>query len=113
MATDLKKIYQTFDPAAPLLAEERDLYVPLDDVRGSSGLVMRLSKEVRLSDKATFQLLAGHIGSGKSTELRRVQRELETGEDRFFTVFCQILEDVDPSACLTTAAWFGRLNVSF
>lgn len=96
MTADLKKIYRAFDPA-PLCGEESDLYVPLDDVRGSSGLVPRLTKTIRLSDKATFQLLAGHIGSGKSTELRRVQSELETGQDRFFTVFCQILEDIDPS----------------
>ncbi len=96
MPTNLKKIYQAFDPA-PLSAADSDLYVPLDDVRGSSGLVSRLAKTIRLSDKPTFQLLAGHIGSGKSTELRRVQQELEHGDDRFFTVFCQILEDIDPA----------------
>ncbi|MBM4026396.1 MAG: ATP-binding protein [Planctomycetes bacterium] len=96
MTADLKKIYRVFDPA-PLSGEKSELYVPLDDVRGSSGLVPRLTKPVRLSDKATFQLLAGHIGSGKSTELRRVQKDLETREDRFFTVFCQVLEDIDPS----------------
>ena len=96
MAADLKKIYQAFDPA-PLSGEESKLYVPLDDVRGSSGLVPRLTKMVRLSAKPTFQLLAGHIGSGKSTELRRVQKELESVKDRFFTVFCQVLEDIDPS----------------
>jgi len=66
MAADLKKIYRAFDPA-PLLGDQSDLYVPLDDVRGSSSLVPRLTKPIRLSDKATFQLLAGHIGSGKSS----------------------------------------------
>ncbi len=96
MTADLKKIYRAFDPA-PLCGDQSELYVPLDDVRGNSDLVPRLTKPIRLSDKATFQLLAGHIGSGKSTELRRVQRELETGHDRFFTVFCQVLEDIDPS----------------
>jgi hypothetical protein len=96
MTADLKKIYRAFDPA-PLSGEDSELYVPLDDVRGSSGLVTRLTKPIRLSDKSTFQLLAGHVGSGKSTELRRAQKELETGDERFFTVFCQILEDIDPS----------------
>lgn len=96
MAADMKKVYQAFDPA-PLSEANSNLYVPLDDVRGSSGLVTKLSKTIRLSDKATFQLLAGHIGSGKSTELRRVQKDLESGQDRFFTVFCRILEDIDPS----------------
>jgi hypothetical protein len=96
MTTDLKSICRAFDPA-PLCGAESDLYVPLDDVRGSSGLVSKLSQAIRLSDKATFQPPAGHIGSGKSTELRCVQKELESGEGRFFTVFCTILDDVDPS----------------
>jgi hypothetical protein len=96
MTADLKRIYRAFDPA-PLSGSDSNLYVPLDDVRGSSGLVTKLSKTIRLSDKATFQLLAGHIGSGKSTELRRVQKDLESTEERFFTVFCQVLEDIDPS----------------
>ena len=96
MAADLKRVYRAFDPA-PLSEADSDLYVPLDEVRGSSGLVTRLTKTIRLSDKPTFQLLAGHIGSGKSTELRRVQAELETGDARFFTVFCQVLEDIDPN----------------
>ena len=96
MAADLKKIYRAFDPA-PLLGEESDLYVPLDEARGSSGLVKSLSMPIRLSDKATFQLLAGHIGSGKSTELRRVQDALQAGDEKYFTVFCEILDDIDPS----------------
>jgi hypothetical protein len=96
MTADLKSIYRVFDPA-PLLGEESDLYVPLDEARGSSGLVKSLNMPIRLSDKATFQLLAGHIGSGKSTELRRVQDKLQQGDDRYFTVFCEILDDIDPS----------------
>lgn len=96
MAADLKKVYRAFDPG-PLSGSDSDLYVPLDDVRGSSNLVARLTKPIRLSQKPTSQLLAGHVGSGKSTELRRVQTDLETGSERFFTVFCEILEDIDPS----------------
>jgi hypothetical protein len=96
MAADLKRIYQAFDPA-PLSGEDSELYVALDAVRGSSGLVSKLGGPIRLSDKPTFQLLAGHIGSGKSTELRRVQQDLESGDEPFFTVFCEILDDIDPS----------------
>lgn len=96
MPADLKKIYRALDPA-PLSGADSDLYVPLDDVRGSSGLVRELTTKIRISDRPTFQLLAGHIGSGKSTELRRIQQELQTGDDRYFTVFCQVLEDIDPS----------------
>lgn len=96
MTAELKDIYRAFDPA-PLSGAESELYVPLDKERGSSGLVTKLAAPIRLSDKATFQLLAGHIGSGKSTELRLVQTELEKEDERFFTVFCTILDDIDPS----------------
>jgi len=96
MSDALKRIYQVFDPA-PLSADETDLYVDLDAVRGSSGLVKKLAQIIRLSDKPTCQLLAGHRGSGKSTELRRLQGELESGKEKFFTVFCEVLEDIEPN----------------
>ena len=96
MSYDLKRIYQVFDPA-PLTADETDLYVDLDKVRGSSGLVNKLAQTIRLSGKPTCQLLAGHRGSGKSTELQRLQGKLESGQEKFFTVFCEILEDIEPN----------------
>jgi hypothetical protein len=96
MSYDLKKIYQVFDPA-PLTEDETDLYVDLDEVRGSSGLVNKLAQTIRLSGKPTCQLLAGHRGSGKSTELKRLQGKLESGQEKFFTVFCEILEDIEPN----------------
>ncbi len=96
MSYDLKRIYQVFDPA-PLTEDETDLYVDLDKVRGSSGLVNKLAQTIRLSGKPTCQLLAGHRGSGKSTELRRLQGKLESGPEKFFTVFCEILEDIEPN----------------
>lgn len=96
MSYDLKRIYQVFDPA-PLTADETDLYVDLDEVRGSSGLVNKLAQTIRLSGKPTCQLLAGHRGSGKSTELQRLQGKLERDPEKFFTVFCEILEDIEPN----------------
>lgn len=96
MSYDLKRIYQVFDPA-PLAADETDLYVDLNEVRGSSGLVNKLAQTIRLSGKPTCQLLAGHRGSGKSTELQRLQGKLESGPEKFFTVFCEILEDIEPN----------------
>lgn len=96
MSYDLKRIYQVFDPA-PLTEDETDLYVDLDKVRGSSGLVNKLAQTIRLSGKPTCQLLAGHRGSGKSTELKRLQVKLESGPEKFFTVFCEILEDIEPN----------------
>ncbi len=96
MSYDLKRIYQVFDPA-PLTEDETDLYVDLNEVRGSSGLVNKLAQTIRLSGKPTCQLLAGHRGSGKSTELQRLQGKLESGPEKFFTVFCEILEDIEPN----------------
>ena len=96
MAIDIKKIYQAFDPE-PLSAEQTDLYVDLDAVRGSSGLVNELAQRIQLSKSTTCQLLAGHRGSGKTTELRRLQRELESGKEKYFAVFCEILNDIEPN----------------
>ncbi|MGD2093922.1 MAG: hypothetical protein PVH77_02835 [Phycisphaerales bacterium] len=96
MSYDIRKIYQIFDPA-PLAGDETDLYVDLNEVRGSTGLVQKLAQTIRLSGTPTCQLLAGHRGSGKSTELQRLQGELEGGSEKFFTVFCEILEDIEPN----------------
>ncbi len=92
MSDEIKKIYQAFDPS-PLKADDTDLYVDLDEVRGSTGLVKKLAETIKLSESTTTQLLAGHIGSGKSTELRLLQKQLQ--DDGYFVVFCQILEDID------------------
>lgn len=94
MSDVLERVYRVFDPA-PLEADQDDLYVDLDEVRGEAGLVNRLATRIRLSEQRTCQLLAGHHGSGKSTELKRLQRELETGDKRFFVVFCEARSDLD------------------
>ena len=96
MSDDLKRIYQAFDPS-PLSAEQTDLYVNLDTVRGSSGLVDRLAQSIRLAAAPTCQLLAGHHGSGKSTELRRLQQNLQNSKEKFFAVLCDMQEDMDPN----------------
>ena len=94
MSDVLERVYRVFDPA-PLEADQDDLYVDLDEVRGEAGLVNRLATRIRLSEQRTCQLLAGHHGSGKSTELKRLQRELENGDKRFFVVFCEARSDLD------------------
>ena len=89
----IRKIYRIFDPD-PLSAEEENLYVDLNEVRGSSGFVSKLVNNIKLSDEKTCQIVTGHRGSGKTTELRRLQKKLE--EEKFFVVFCEILQDIDP-----------------
>lgn len=93
----VKRIYQAFDPS-PLRQEERELYVDLDPVRGAASVVERLARPIALARRPTCQVLTGHRGSGKSTELHRLQHRLEnpsSGQPRFFTVFCTLDEDVD------------------
>src|SRR5271156_3265473 len=96
MPNDLeRRIYAAFDPA-PLTADKTDLYVELDHVRGDAGIVRHMSKKIRLANgKPTCQVLAGHKGSGKSTELYRLQRELEDHDPKMFVVFCEADEDID------------------
>lgn len=89
-----KRVYQAFDPA-PLTSDVDSLYVELDDVRGSSCLVKSLADKIHLSNTLTCQLMTGHRGSGKTTELRKLQNELETAQEKYFVVFCEIDKDVD------------------
>jgi hypothetical protein len=91
---DVQKVYQVFDPG-PLKPEETELYVDLDDVRGSPGIVNNLERRIRLADKPTCQIVAGHRGSGKSTELRRLQKKLEPGPKPLFVVYCEADQDID------------------
>jgi hypothetical protein len=68
---DQKAIYAAFSPS-PLTAEQNALYIDLDKVRGSAGVVPVLERHIRLAGSATSQVLAGHKGTGKTTELVRV-----------------------------------------
>ncbi|NEO97154.1 MAG: AAA family ATPase [Symploca sp. SIO2E9] len=65
-----KPVYQFFKPEEPLIKEElRDFYVRRDNSPVDS-LVNLLAME----DSAAKFLLAGHRGSGKTTELRRLEQ---------------------------------------
>jgi hypothetical protein len=90
----MRQVYQAFNPA-PLTPEQSRLYVNLDDARGRADVVHRLGTKIRVSDKPTCQVLAGHRGSGKSTELLRLKKKLESENPRFFVVFCKADDDID------------------
>lgn len=91
-----KRLYHIFDPA-PLRPNQANLYIELDNVRGDADIVNCLASRIRLSDKPTCQILAGHRGSGKSTELYRLQHHLQTTDQahRYFVVFCECDDDID------------------
>lgn len=59
----LKQIYKVFAPA-PLEPDDDDLYVDLDVARGNLGTTQRMTRNIRLSDNKTCQILTGHGGSG-------------------------------------------------
>lgn len=90
----LTKIYNSFDPARPLPAGDPQ-YVDCREVRGDEDIVSDLGKRIRNSNQTTYQLYTGHRGSGKSTELRRLQESLEKHD--FYVVYFEAdEEDIDP-----------------
>lgn len=97
MSDILKRIYDAFDPA-PLHKGQQELYVDLDDVRGHSGTVAVLKQKILLSNGPSCQVLAGHRGCGKSTELWQLRQSLEKpdGEGKkFFVVQVQAEQELD------------------
>lgn len=94
-----RDIYQAFD-TSPLRPEQAELHVALDSLReNASGIVVTLARKIQLAQSGkSAQVVAGHRGSGKSTELYRLQRELEqpsTGGQKFFVIFCATKLDLD------------------
>lgn len=94
-----QRLYRIFDPE-PLTPQQDDLYVSLDEVRGSTGVVRKLAERICLSDGPTAQILAGHRGSGKSTELHLLQGILRSDGNAgfpgmFFPVYVEGKEDLD------------------
>ena len=77
---------------------EADYYIDLAMGRGEN-VVKRMRRAIALSpNKPTYQLLSGHIGSGKSTELLRLKCELE--QQGFAVIYCEAdqylqIDDVD------------------
>ena len=89
-----QRVYRVFS-TAPIKPDQEALYVDLDDVRGQADVVRRLDRRIRLADEATCQVLAGHKGSGKSTELFQLKRELESGDSPYFVVYFDVTQEVD------------------
>jgi len=87
----------------PLRLDQMNLYVPLDKFRGiaekeTRGVVEKIAGYVQSAGAAgrfTAQVLAGHKGSGKSTELVRLKNLLETQSPKYFVVHCMADEDID------------------
>lgn len=81
-----RSLFNAFDPIEPL-APEDPRYVDWNKARRSENLLSEMAGAIRLTDGPTCQLLSGHRGCGKTTELFRLGRELE--KESYFVVYCE------------------------
>jgi hypothetical protein len=106
--SDVAALYRELDPLRPLEGSEDALYVDwqleLDpDTTDTKSRLVRAFLRNASPERPITRLLTGHKGSGKTTELNRVRRQLEEGggDKRVFvsTLFAQRwldLEDLQP-----------------
>ena len=70
------------------LQKEENYYIDLAAARGEN-VVKRMRRAIALSsNKPTYQLFSGQVGSGKSTELLRLKFELE--QQGFAVIYCAV-----------------------
>jgi hypothetical protein len=93
-ATTIAEAYRACNPEKPLSAED-ERYVDLSESRGVQHIAELITWRIQNSEPAVQvkQLFTGHRGSGKTTELLRLQQELET--NRFFTIYMDVEEMLD------------------
>jgi len=94
LPTTVEDAYGAVDPDVPL--EPGDpCYVDLNSARGDECLPTLIARRVRRTPGITWhrQLVTGHRGSGKSTELKCLQGLLD--RDGFFTVYLDVEETLD------------------
>lgn len=87
-----RRLFNAFDPIEPLNPED-PRYVDWNKARGSENLLSEMSGTIRLTEGPTCQLLSGHRGCGKTTELFRLRRELE--RESYFIAYCESDEFID------------------
>lgn len=91
----ITNLYNSFDPFQPLPAGDA-AYVDLRSVRGDANILRDLgNKIIRSPERNTCQLYAGHRGAGKSTELLRLQADLNQ-KGCFVVYFAADQDDLDP-----------------
>ncbi len=90
----LSHIYNSCDPYKPA-AED---YFDCTPARGSNALVPRFMKHLALSKGRLHFLFSGHVGCGKSSELRQLKIALDnasSSEGRYFPVLVDVDDYVD------------------
>ena len=93
-AKTIAEAYRACNPEKPLSAQD-DRYVDLSESRGVQHIAELITWRIENSEPGmqVKQLFTGHRGSGKTTELLRLQQELE--KSRFFTIYIDVEELLD------------------
>ncbi|WLE98618.1 MAG: hypothetical protein QTN59_07215 [Candidatus Electrothrix communis] len=93
-AKTIADAYRACNPDKPLPPDD-DRYVDLTANRGVKQIAKTVTRRIKRSEAdARIKLLfTGHRGSGKTTELLRLQKELE--ENSFFTIYMDVEEMLD------------------
>lgn len=90
----IDEVQSAVDPHVPLRGGKDDpRYVDLSDFRGGQDLAMTITRRIQRAELAKppqfyKQLVTGHGGCGKSTELLRLQHELE--KQGYFVVYFDV-----------------------
>ncbi|MGF1499028.1 MAG: ATP-binding protein [Elainellaceae cyanobacterium] len=98
MELDFLRFFDACDPSRTLILsnpEDKSYYIDFSSVRGGR-VIEALERTIMLRSRLnqpTCQLFTGHVGCGKSTELRRLQADLE--ERNFHVVFFESTEVLD------------------
>jgi len=95
MADHLKQIYNACDPYLPAPGE---FYFDCAEARGEAAFAKVVRSHLSLANDYLYFLLSGHIGCGKSSELKKLERALTSvspGEDCYFPVLIDVSEYLD------------------
>ena len=93
-ANNIDDTYRFCDPEQPLNADD-DRYIDLSKSRGTPQIAKTITRNIsRTNEHSHLQLLfTGHRGSGKTTELFRLKKELEN--KKLFTIYLDVEEILD------------------
>jgi hypothetical protein len=93
----LKEIFQRLvdEPLTPDTERYRQLYQPIYELPGCEDPVQLLQTYVEFSDVESLQLFSGFRGSGKTTELLRLKKQLE--QQGYVVLYANAVKYINPS----------------
>ncbi|MGH9846429.1 MAG: hypothetical protein ACREEM_47635 [Blastocatellia bacterium] len=95
MTDYLKQIYNACDPYLPASPE---YYLDCAEARGDAAFARRVRSHLKRANDHRCFLLSGHIGCGKSSELKKLEIALTSvspGDDCYFPVLIDVSEYLD------------------